>query len=367
MGRPEDAESAGNEEAPYTEGKGNEASPRPSSAISAAAPQLQPTAAAPYHPFPAAFNLYHQKSKSGRSLVYTLGEHDSEPLYTLTIHSGISGNPSLVLHNGPDPGAPALASADKEPGQESFANKFTGRASLITLPALPNFGRPTTEEPLENHVTLSGAGYAFSLEVQRGALGAITGAATDNDGVVGAAGTGNGNDHDKKGDDDKAAHQWTRERFEWRKSRGNEVKQLDKLNSGWKLVRIHSEADGVGGTRRARDAGASSDGKELVAVFAEVSGWSTSKVVKFKFLGSGATGEMGARWSLMAVMTALRVWDMQNGLSESAAATAAGATGGGGGAVVGGSHSRSASKAGGASPTYGAPGGAAVGGSEKFA
>ena len=356
MGRPEEAESAGNEEAPpppYTEGKGNEASPRPSSAISAAAPQLQPAATAPYHPFPAAFNLYHQKSKSGRSLVYTIGEHDSEPLYTLTIHSGISGNPSLVLHNGPEAGAPALASANKEPGQESFANKFTGRASLITLPALPNFGRPTTEEPLENHVTLSGAGYAFSLEVQRGALGAITGAGDDD----GAAGS---NDGDKKGDD-HAANQWTRERFEWRKSRGNEVKQLDKINSGWKLVRIHSEADGVGGTRRARDAGASSDGKELVAVFAEVSGWSTSKVVKFKFLGSGATGEMGARWSLMAVMTALRVWDMQNGLSESAAATAAGAAG-----VGGGSHSRSASKTGDASPTYGAPGGAAVGGSEKF-
>ncbi|KAK7977645.1 hypothetical protein PG996_003699 [Apiospora saccharicola] len=367
MGRPEEAESAsaGNEEAPpppYTEGKGSEASPRPSSAISAAASHLQPTTTtAPYHPFPAAFNLYHQKSKSGRSLVYDLGERDSEPLYTLTIHSGISGNPSLVLHNGPDPGAPALASADKEPGQEpkSFSHKFTGKASLITLPALPNFGRPTTEEPLENHVTLSGAGYAFSLEVQRGALNAITGA---DDGIAAAAAADGRTEQDKR-EDDEAANQWTRERFEWRKSRGNEVKQLDKINSGWKLVRIHSEADGVGGTRRARDAGASSDGKEVVAVFAEVSGWSTSsEVVKFRFLGSGATGEMGPRWSLMAVVTALRVWDLQNGLSESAAATAGGAAGHGGG-----SHSRSTSKAGGTSPTYGAPGGAAVGGSEKFA
>ncbi|KAK8039122.1 hypothetical protein PG993_007533 [Apiospora rasikravindrae] len=357
MGRPEEAEPAGHEEAPpppYTEGKSNEASPRPSSAISAAAPQLQPgTATTPYRQFPAAFNLYHQKSPSGRSLVYTLGEHESEPLYTLTIHSGISGNPSLVLHNGPDPAAPALASADKEPGQETLSHKITGKASLITIPALPNFGRPTTEEPLEPHMTLSGAGYAFSLEVQKGTLGAITAAGGDDTNGEGEGG-------------DPASNQWTRERFEWRHSRGNEVKQLDKLNSGWKLVRIHSEADGVGGTRRARDAGASSDGKELVAVFAEVSGWSTSKVVKFKFLGSGATGEMGPRWALMAVMTALRIWDTQNGLSESAAATAAGITG-----ASGGGHSRSASKAksaagGDESPTYGAPGGAATGGTEKF-
>ncbi|KAK8094437.1 hypothetical protein PG997_001122 [Apiospora hydei] len=216
---------------------------------------------------------------------------------------------------------------------------------LITIPALPNFGRPTTEEPLEPHMTMSGAGYAFSLEVQRGTLGAITPVGGDDN-----------NGGEGKGDD-PASNQWTRERFEWRHSRGNEVKQLDKLNSGWKLVRIHSEADGVGGTRRARDAGASSDGKELVAVFAEVSGWSASKVVKFKFLGSGATGEMGPRWALMAVMTALRIWDTQNGLSESAAATAAGVAG----ASAGGGHSRSASKAktaagGDESPTYGAPG-----------
>ncbi|KAK8130126.1 hypothetical protein PG999_002506 [Apiospora kogelbergensis] len=320
MGRPEEAGAVGSEEAPpppYTEGKGNEAasSSRPTSAVSARTmPPPPPPATTPYRQFPAAFNLYHQKSKSGRSLVYTLGEHDSDPIYTLTIHSGVSGNPSLVLHNGPDPAAPALASADKEPGEETFANKITGKASIITLPALPNFGRPTTEEPLETHVTISGAGYAFSLE-------------------------------------------WTRERFEWRHSRGSEVKALDKLNSGWKLVRIHSEADGVGGNRRARDQGASSDGKELVAVFAEVSGWSTSKVVKFKFLGSGATGEMGTRWSVMAVMTALRIWDMQNGLSESAAATAAGHQ----------QHARSSSKSSAAAaPTTGAPGGAATGGSEKF-
>ncbi|KAK8086910.1 hypothetical protein PG994_001884, partial [Apiospora phragmitis] len=318
---------------PYTEGKDSKALPRPSSAISAAAPQLQPTATTPYRQFPAAFNLYHQKSRSGRSLVYTLGEHESEPLYTLTIHSGISGNPSLVLHNGPDPGRPPSPRRQgARPGD--FRQQAHGQG-LAHHPARPAQLRPPH---------------------RRGAprdppLGAITAGGGDD-------GTGNDNE------DDKAANQWTRERFEWRHSRGNEVKQLDRLNSGWKLVRIHSEADGVGGTRRARDAGASSDGKELVAVFAEVSGWSTSKVVKFKFLGSGATGEMGPRWSLMAVMTALRIWDTQNGLSESAAATAAGAASGG--------HSRSASKAaaaaaGGASPpTTGAPGGAATGGSEKF-
>ena len=74
-------------------------------------------------------------------------------------------------------------------------------------------------------------------------------------------------------------------------------------------MRLYGEAEGIGGTRAVRDVGTSSDGREVVAVFAIHSG----EPVKcaFRFLGTGAAGHLGARFALMAVMTALRIWDYQ--------------------------------------------------------
>lgn len=110
-----------------------------------------------------------------------------------------------------------------------------------------------------------------------------------------------------------------REEFEWRRSRGGEVKDLGgRLSYGWKLVRLASEADhgAVEGER-----GYASDGKEVVAVMAHNASLTLTKGCKIEFMGSGLTGVLGERWEIMAVLTAVQLW--QRDLQETNVASAA--------------------------------------------
>ncbi|RYP47183.1 hypothetical protein DL769_011333 [Monosporascus sp. CRB-8-3] len=59
--------------------------------------------------FPPAFYLY-STSLGGRK--YALGEHKNQPLYAVTTHAGWSGKADTVLHSGPSPDAPPLATAE---------------------------------------------------------------------------------------------------------------------------------------------------------------------------------------------------------------------------------------------------------------
>jgi hypothetical protein len=38
---------------------------------------------------------------------------------------------------------------------------------------------------------------------------------------------------------------------------------------------------------------------------------SMSKILSFRFLSSGANGALGERWAVMAVITALAIWDKE--------------------------------------------------------
>ncbi|KAH6844738.1 hypothetical protein B0I37DRAFT_378167 [Chaetomium sp. MPI-CAGE-AT-0009] len=93
------------------------------------------------------------------------------------------------------------------------------------------------------------------------------------------------------------------ERFEWRRSHGQEVKKVE------------------GG----RGDGLTSDGKEVVAVWADPGTLSLSKLGQFEFRGSGATGELGLLWSIMAVMSCMCIWQktMQSAMTAGVVAGAA--------------------------------------------
>ncbi|KAL7623940.1 hypothetical protein AAE478_005497 [Parahypoxylon ruwenzoriense] len=230
--------------------------------------------------FPPMFNLY----RVGGFGNLTLGEHQAQPLYSVTLHSGWSGNPDIILHNGPAPATPTLAAVE-------FG--MWSSSAIVHLPPLAP-GAQAAEEKME----AAGGGrnaYVFRVE-------------------TGLGGVGGGG-------------QRRRETFEWRHSRGDEVKALGGQGKGWKLVRMETG----GGTPGAayRGAGQSSDGKEVVAVWSWAA-MSVTKTLKFRFLGSGATGVLGERWAVMAVATALRIWDRERRQRSSRAAGAAGAGGGGG-------------------------------------
>jgi hypothetical protein len=205
---------------------------------------------------------------------FTLGEHQSQPLYTISTHTGWSGQPDVLLHSGPNDSSPPLAGAS--------SNTFS-RSSTVELPPLPGSGRASAEETLD----FSGFGhgkYSFSVE-------------------VGSAGR--------------------REAFEWRHSHGKEVDALGGARTGWKLVRVATDAPGgdARGSRFVSGGPRTSDGKEVVAAWSNAR-MSMTKQLSFQFMGSGATGALGERWAVMAVITALRIWDRERKARQRSAAGA---------------------------------------------
>lgn len=100
----------------------------------------------------------------------------------------------------------------------------------------------------------------------------------------------------------------TRERFEWRKSHGKEIKELATgISYGWKLVRL-AEVVASARSRKERDHGSTSDGLEIVALVAHNGSWSMTKGFRFAFMGSGLDGTMGESWEIVVVTTAIQMW-----------------------------------------------------------
>lgn len=228
--------------------------------------------------FPPSFGLYTDSALGRR---YVLGEHQAQPLYAVSVHSGLSGQPSTVLHNGPTTKHPPLAGAD--------ASTF-GSSSTVELPpplgggaaAQHQGASPSSKERLESVGGLFSQKMSFALDLDGPAAG-------------------------------------RREAFEWRHSRGPEVAALGASHAGWKLVRL---GGGGGGS------GSGGNGEEVVAAWATAR-MSLSKQLQFHFLGAGASGLLGERWAIMAVITALRIWDRERRRrSRNAANSGGGAAGG---------------------------------------
>ncbi|KAH8906626.1 hypothetical protein BR93DRAFT_625981 [Coniochaeta sp. PMI_546] len=193
--------------------------------------------------FPPEFNLY-SANLLGRT--FNLGEHQNAPIYVVSIHTGWSGNPDVMLHTTANATSPPLATANFK----TFTNDTT-----IKLPPLTPQSHPT-------QTTLKGSMFmrtwSFSIE------------------VPGPNG------------------QLRSEPFEWRHSKGEDVNSLGSVwGTGWKLVRMLRQ-DG--------------DAKEVVAVFTEGT-VSLTKKFCFKFTGAGETGALGERWAVMAVISAMAIWE----------------------------------------------------------
>ncbi|KAI1366068.1 hypothetical protein F5Y08DRAFT_337977 [Xylaria arbuscula] len=202
----------------------------------------------------------------------------NSPLYAVTTHA-LYTQPDMVIHRGITRDSPSLAMVYHQP---------FSRSASVTLPARPGSRFPVAHELLESIGTVFRPVVSFSIET-----------------------TSSGR---------------SREHFEWRHSSGVEVEALGGRHSGWKLVRVSvpplsvlhpsslyaplkrkfsSSGGGSGGGGNVL--GQSSDGKEVVAVWSEVN-WSLSKILRFRFLGSGADGSLRERWAVMAVASALAIW-----------------------------------------------------------
>ncbi|CAK7243979.1 MAG: hypothetical protein STHCBS139747_005513 [Sporothrix thermara] len=216
--------------------------------------------------FPAAFNLY----GDNYSRIYFLGEHQHTPLYAVRMRPVWQmTNPVIALHNGPDPEtAPLLAAVDYV--------SLSDHMSITLPPPLSYRGTGSTAVRLE--IVLSWSHYyTFTMEV---------------------------------GTDLRNVH---RETFEWRHSYGNAVAALGGAREGWKLVRM-STAPLLGAPRPHPAPGfMSSDGREVVAMYSDAR-MSMTKQLKFAFVGTGLTGALGERWSVMAATSALAIWEKEEAM-----------------------------------------------------
>jgi hypothetical protein len=102
--------------------------------------------------FPPAFNIYSQTFSSE----FLIGAHKELPIYVMKTHSGFSGNPPIVLHNGPSSSLPTLAALD----YHSFSSRMT-----ITLPPPPGPGISVLEEKVDGRANGLSHRYVFSIEV----------------------------------------------------------------------------------------------------------------------------------------------------------------------------------------------------------
>ncbi|CAG8390889.1 unnamed protein product [Penicillium salamii] len=238
-----------------------------------------PSAVAATIKFPPALNGYYQWKFTSTS---HLGPTAEQKLFAVSTHTTVfSHKPSVVLHDGPTNQHPVMATA--------LADRW-GRIRPIELTLPPRPDGPYATEIVESLVPSSSK---------------LTTPTWTFEASVGPKGT-------------------TREKFQWRSSHGAEIKNLAGHSCGWKLVRL-AETASVGGSRKERDVGSTSDGLEVVAIIAHNASWSMTKGLRFAFLGSGLTGTMGETWEILALTSALQLWyiDVQNNTAAASAAAAA--------------------------------------------
>lgn len=257
----------------------NQAPPQQPYAPAIPGPASSSSSAPPFQPHPTklppTLNAYYQW-KFTRT--FHLGPAADQKLYAVAPRSSLSClKHALLLHDGPTTDAhPVLAQIESE--------GLSGRSYVVTIHPGRGDGGSVVER-LSRASSLTHRTASFSIGVRGGGGGGEKGA--------------------------------RRERFEWRPSRGAEIKDLaGSLSHGWKLVRCDAEErwDGVG------QRGVASDGKEVVAVIAHNASWSMTKGLRFALMGTGCAGVLGEEWEVMALVTGLQLW--YRDVQESSAAGA---------------------------------------------
>lgn len=222
---------------------------------------------------PTAFRIAQEKTSLSLHVSCLLYSPPSSttPAFAISLPRGWYGE--MLLHAGPTASHPALATVAEQAGDSVDF--------VVVLPAAESLGVVGRSEVVRHVMTVKRDAFWFGIRV------------------------GSGNERRS-------------EKFEWRHSRGSEVRSVGQAGVGWKLVRLgrsapggeEAEAEGQTGmeAKEAKE-GFTKDGKEIVAVWAQGKTLSGVKNMgEVRFLGAGATGEFGIQWSIMAVMSCFCIW-----------------------------------------------------------
>ncbi|KAL0469381.1 hypothetical protein QR685DRAFT_285162 [Neurospora intermedia] len=227
-----------------------------------------------YRPFPPVINLYGNFSGviDAVTTLKLCGADKSDFLYVVEIHHGLTPRgplhfrPGLYLRNGTGTKAPILAAAGDEDREPLLMSTFSVK-SLIMLPPPPDVEvknpRDLVTEIMYAKKTSDGTvSFRFSIEV--------------------------------------GLKMKSREEFEWRKLTGK-----DKTNTQ------HARFILVRPPPSSTSAASSSSTQEEIEILADLTFcnvMSVNHLFVLELKGAAASGEMGDRWTLMVVVTALRLY-----------------------------------------------------------
>ncbi|KAL2151423.1 hypothetical protein VTH82DRAFT_6521 [Thermothelomyces myriococcoides] len=227
-----------------------------------------PAAFSGYRPFPSVLNLYSNLSGIIDALTTfkLCGAAKNDLLYVVEMHYGFTPRgplhfrPGLYLRNGTGTDAPILAAAGDEAREPLLISTFSVK-SFIMLPPLDIEANPrdlVTEIMYATKRSDGAVSFRFTIEV--------------------------------------GPKMKCREQFEWKKvGAGN-------AHSGFILVRVDPQSDSPSPTPSAQEEG------EILAELLFRNVMSMNHLFSLELKGAGCSGEMGDRWTLMVVVTALRLY-----------------------------------------------------------
>ncbi|KAI0389618.1 hypothetical protein F5Y17DRAFT_462553 [Xylariaceae sp. FL0594] len=181
-----------------------------------------------------------------------LGPHSTRPLYSVAVEyrQVVPVDVEITLHSGPSRASPPWASLRIQQSRFSlWAPKQESDAFDLSNTSVQSSTAPGL-------FGLSGASIGFTVPVN----------------------TGNGGP----------------EEFEWRHGLVPDVPMFN-VSSPWKLVRKHAQATAA-------------EGEETTLATLSFKKGSRAKLLTISFEGDGASGQLGPRWLVVALLTALVVW-----------------------------------------------------------
>lgn len=209
--------------------------------------------------FPQEWTVFARNFEATFGYTMEMGVERDRPLFAVRIHSNFSlfGRPALVVHSGPTKDGPRIGMVKDATLNPTRTNDFDVFLPPVGSGMLDNDDNKNVKVQVRAHMLELFPVHRFSV-------------------TVGQA---------------------RKESFEWRHTVGKEVSDLiGGAAAGWTLVRTGA----VGGR--------AIDGQEIVAVWA--AGYKSKKeAMKFRFLSSGASSELGDIFKSAAVVSALGMWD----------------------------------------------------------
>ncbi|KAH6627178.1 hypothetical protein B0J18DRAFT_489927 [Chaetomium sp. MPI-SDFR-AT-0129] len=234
--------------------------------------------------FPPVMNGYAQWGKQGFNIC---GGTEKDRLYHIDIHSGYSrsgplgSRPGVVLHQGMDTKTPILAAAGYDSQFSARLYSFNNQTAVLMPSLLPAAERTSEFDTEQMPATVRGEQVVFSFFVEV--------------------------DHGKERE---------RQKFEWRKFEKGKI--ATATEGGFELVRVLSPCSPNAGQEEPGASSASlstvdgEENEEVVALLIWRKLWPTFKHnFTLQLLGKGQTGELGDRWALMVVITAIRIWALR--------------------------------------------------------